>query len=104
VVVTDRVHGDDLYLPMNSIVQPVNRLTGSSVDRATHTPAFKEISVSLTVLPEQQPDPIPKQNFRHGHPTPQTGVEVERKWERSDYALPGTGRGDGLVQIETSRL
>jgi len=104
VVVTDRVHGDDLYMPMNSIVQPVNRLTSSKVDRATDTPAFKEVSVSLTVLPEQRENPLPWQNFRHGHPTPQTGVEVERKWKRTDYAPPGTERGDRLVQIETSKV
>jgi formate dehydrogenase major subunit len=103
VVVTDRVEGDQLYMPLNSIIQPVNRLTGSDVDRATHTPAYKEISVNMMVLPETQPNPIPPQNFRHGHPTPQTGVEVERKWKRADYALPGTHRGEKLVQIETSK-
>jgi formate dehydrogenase major subunit len=104
VVVTDRVHGDDLYMPLNSITQPVNRLTGSRVDRATDTPAFKEISVSLTVLPGQQPNPLPRQNFRHGHPTPQTGVEVERKWKRSDYSLPGTNHHERLVQIGTAKV
>lgn len=103
-VVTDRVHGNDLYMPMNSVTEPVNRLTGSKVDRDTHTPAYKEVSVSLTVLPEQRPNPLPKQNFRHGSRTPQSGVEVERKWKRSDYAFPGTRPGDRLVQIETSKL
>lgn len=103
-LVTDRVHGDDLYMPLNSIVTPVNKLTGSKVDRATHTPAYKEVSVSLTVLPEQLPNPLPRQNFRHGHRTPQTGVEVERKWKRSDYREPGPGREERLVQIETTKL
>ena len=103
VVVTDRVEGDHLYMPLNSTSQPVNGLTGSSVDRATHTPAYKEISVNLTVLPETRPDPLPPQNFRHGHPTPQPGVEVERKWKRKDYRMPGTN-GDGrLVQIQTKK-
>lgn len=104
VVVTDRVAGDQLYMPLNSVTQPVNRLTGSNVDRATHTPAYKEISVSMTVLPEVGPDPLPRQNFRHGHPTPQTGVEVERKWKRQDYSLPGTNGSDGLVQIQSKRV
>jgi len=27
-------------------------------------------------------------NHRFGHPTPQRGVEVERKWQRPDYRLP----------------
>jgi formate dehydrogenase major subunit len=26
---------------------------------------------------------------RFGHSTPQRGVEVERKWQRPDYRLPG---------------
>jgi formate dehydrogenase major subunit len=99
VVVTDRVEGDHLYMSLNSATQPVNRLTGSMVDRATHTPAYKEISVNLTVLPETGPDPLPPQNFRHGHPTPQTGVEVERKWKRADYSPPGTNGTEHLVQI-----
>ncbi len=104
VVVTDRVEGDQLYMPLNSVTEPVNRLTGSSVDRATHTPAYKEVSVNLTVLTQTGPNPLPPQNFRHGHPTPQTGVEVERKWKRADYKLPGTNRGDHLVQIETKKV
>jgi formate dehydrogenase major subunit len=102
VVVTDRVQGRQLYMPMNSIKQPVNRLTGSNVDRATHTPAYKEVSVQMTVLQEKRANPLPPENFRHGHPTPQLGVEVERKWRRHDYALPGTRPQDKLVQIETT--
>ncbi|HEY1767178.1 MAG TPA: formate dehydrogenase subunit alpha [Terracidiphilus sp.] len=97
VVVTDRVAGSQLYMPMNSVDQPVNRLTGSDVDRATHTPAFKEVSVQMTVLEEKRPNPLPPANFRHGHRTPQSGVEVERKWQRPDYRSPG----EELVQIRT---
>jgi formate dehydrogenase major subunit len=101
VLVTDRVQGKQLYMPMNTIEEPVNRLTGSHTDVVTHTPAFKETAVHLTVLPEQGANPLPRKNFRYGHPTPQRGVEVERKWKRSDYYLPGTGKDDKLVQIET---
>jgi formate dehydrogenase major subunit len=97
VVVTDRVQGRELYMPLNSIEQPVNRLTSSNVDRATHTPAFKELSVQMTVLEEKRPHPLPPGNFRHGHRTPQAGVEVERKWQRTDYRKPG----EDLVQIQT---
>jgi len=99
VLVTDRVQGKQLYLPLNSTAQPVNRLTGAGVDRATHTPAYKETSVQMIPLPEQGESPLPRINFRFGHPTPQTGVEVERKWRRSDYHLPGTAPDDKLVQI-----
>jgi formate dehydrogenase major subunit len=96
-VVTDRVHGDELYMPMNSTAEAVNRLTSSHTDAATHTPAYKETSVKMTVLGETGSDPLPKTNSRHGHPTPQRGVEVERKWKRADYRMPGSG----LVQIQT---
>ena len=104
VVVTDRVEGSQLYMPLNSVLQPVNRLTGLQVDRATHTPAYKEISVKMTLLQKEGPHPLPAENFRHGHRTPQTGVEVERKWLRSDYKLPGESAGDKLVQIKTTKV
>jgi formate dehydrogenase major subunit len=96
-VVTTRVTGNELYMPMNSSDEPVNRLTSSYTDKATHTPAYKETSVRLTVLNQVGDDPLPRTNSRHGHPTPQRGVEVERKWARSDYRVPG----NGLVQIQT---
>ena len=59
-VVTDRVHGKELYMPMNSAEQAVNRLTSSFTDPVTHTPAFKEVSVKMTVLPEIGESPLPK--------------------------------------------
>ncbi|MES2221773.1 MAG: formate dehydrogenase subunit alpha [Acidobacteriota bacterium] len=99
VLVTDRVQGKQLYLPLNSTEQPVNRLTGAGLDRATHTPAYKETTVQMIPLDEQGANPLPRVNFRFGHPTPQSGVEVERKWQRSDYRLPGTAPDDKLVQI-----
>jgi formate dehydrogenase major subunit len=98
-VVTPRVSGNELYMPMNSSLEPVNRLTSSCTDKATHTPAYKEASVHLTVLSQKGDNPLPRTNPRYGHPTPQTGVEVERKWARSDYHPPG----NGLVQIETRK-
>lgn len=104
VVVTDRVQGRQVYMPLNSTKHPVNRLTSSNVDRATHTPAYKEVSVHMTVLPEKIPNPLPPENFRHGTRTPQMGVEVDRKWKRSDYALPGTRPSDKLVQIQTTKV
>jgi len=76
-------------MPMNSIDDPVNRLTSSFTDKITHTPAYKETSVQMKVLGEVGDNPLPPTNSRHGHPTPQHGVEVERKWKRDDYALPG---------------
>jgi formate dehydrogenase major subunit len=103
-VVTDRVKGAELYMPMNSTEEPVNRLTSSYTDKVTHTPAYKEASVRMTVLPEKGENPLPRTNSRWGHPTPQMGVEVERKWKRADYHEPGIGNGNGsrLVQIQTA--
>ena len=97
-LVTDRVQGKELYMPMNSAESPVNRLTSKHTDLVTHTPAYKETSVHLRVLPEAGESPLPRINHRFGHPTPQQGVEVERKWKRPDYSIPG----NGLVQIQTN--
>jgi formate dehydrogenase major subunit len=106
-VVTDRVHGNELYMPMNSLDaldEAVNRLTSSHTDKVTHTPAYKETSVQMKVLPQVGPtpaqNPLPKTNSRFGHPTPQAGVEVERKWKRADYRMPGNS-ASALVQIQT---
>jgi formate dehydrogenase major subunit len=96
-VVTDRVHDGELYMPMNSTESPVNVLTGSHTDPVTHTPAYKETAVKLQVLNETGENPLPRANSRFGHPTPQRGVEVERKWKRPDYRMPG----NGLVNIRT---
>ena len=104
VLVTDRVHGKELYMPLNSILEPVNKMTSSHLDRATHTPAFKELSVQMVVLNETGPNPLPRENFRWGHRTPQEGVEVENKWQRSDYYVPGTKHCDELVQIKTTTV
>jgi formate dehydrogenase major subunit len=99
-VVTDRVKGMEMYMPMNSTEEPVNRLTSSHTDKATHTPAYKETSVRMTVTPEQGANPLPRTNSRWGHPTSQRGVEVERKWKRADYHEPG----NGLVQIQVQGI
>ena len=110
-LVTDRVHDKELYMPMNSmstagkVDEAVNRLTSSHTDKATHTPAYKETSVRMKVLPNTDGvapvSPLPRTNSRFGHPTPQAGVEVNRKWKRSDYRMPGSEPVDQLVQIQT---
>jgi formate dehydrogenase major subunit len=101
VLVSDRVSGKQLYMPMNSIEEPVNLLTSSHTDRATHTPAFKETAVEMTLLPEQDENPLPRGNFRYGTRTPQDGVEIARKWEQPGYRVPGTSAADKLVQIRS---
>ncbi len=96
-LVTDRVKGKELYMPMNSVEEPINRLTSSHTDKVTHTPAYKETSVQMQVVAQTGKSPLPRGNSRFGHPTPQQGVEVERKWKRADYREPG----NELVQIQT---
>jgi formate dehydrogenase major subunit len=88
-LLTDRVRGKELYMPMNSSESPVNRLTSSHADIVTHTPAYKEASVRLEILRDPGESPLPRTNHRFGNPTAQKGVEVERKWKRADYRLPG---------------
>jgi formate dehydrogenase major subunit len=98
-LITDRVTGRELYMPMNSVSSPINRLTSSHTDTPTHTPAYKETSVQMKVLGEIGESPLPRGNSRWGHPTPQSGVEVARKWKRADYRAPGSG----LVQIQPAQ-
>jgi predicted molibdopterin-dependent oxidoreductase YjgC len=38
-LVTERARYGELYMPMNFSTSPVNLLTGSRTDPATHTPA-----------------------------------------------------------------
>ncbi|MHB1628798.1 MAG: formate dehydrogenase subunit alpha [Bacilli bacterium] len=85
-LVTDRVRGAELYLSMNSSgPDAVNYLTGSESDRATHTPAYKEVAVKMEVLEDTGDRPLPRGNPRFGRPTPQRGVLVDDKWRRPDY-------------------
>ena len=101
VLVTGRVSGKQVYLPLTSQDGPINLLTGDHTDAATNTPAYKETSVRIEVLPEKGSNPLRPLNFRFsGRPTPQAGVEVERKWKRSDYRMPGT---EPLFQIDASK-
>jgi len=96
VLVTDRVTGNQLYAPLNSREHPINTLTSSNVDVAVHTPAYKETPVQIEPLPSMGRSPLPRTNHRFHQATPQNGVEVERKWARDDYRMPGSG----FVQIQ----
>ena len=60
VVVTDRVRGRELYMPMNSVDIPINVLTSSHTDPDTHTPAYKELSVRMKVLNDVGAPPPPR--------------------------------------------
>lgn len=87
VVVTDRVRGNELFLPMNSVQKEsaINFLTGPATDQRTNTPAFKQTMVKMEVLKKDGNNPLPPSNHRNKKRNPQNGVEVERKWQRADY-------------------
>ncbi|QBK26876.1 formate dehydrogenase subunit alpha [Ureibacillus thermophilus] len=86
-LVTDRVKGNELFLPMNSVSKDsaINFLTGPAADVNTKTPAYKQTKVRLEVLKDKGKRPLPKTNPRTKKRNPQNGVEVERKWKRPDY-------------------
>jgi formate dehydrogenase major subunit len=98
-LVTDRVQDGELYMPVNSVENRVNLLTGTHTDMPTHTPAYKDTAVQIQVLEVKGESPLPPNNFRFGHRTPQNGVEVERKWRQPGYKFPG----NSLVQIDTKK-
>ncbi|MDA8261707.1 MAG: formate dehydrogenase subunit alpha, partial [Actinomycetota bacterium] len=96
-LVTDRVSGDELYMPMNSQrnESAINVLTSNFTDRATHTPAYKELAVRMEVLEVDGASPLPRRNFRYGNRNPQLGIKIESKWGRADYVEPPEKRREG---------
>jgi len=87
VIVTDRVKDNELFLPMNSTKKEtaINFLTGPAVDQRTNTPAYKQTKVRMEVLKDHVKRPLPQSNPRDKKRTPQSGIEVERKWARDGY-------------------
>ncbi len=88
VVVSDEVKNGEVYMPVNSSEERVNVMSSSTADPVVDTPAYKEVAVKMEKLGENGTSPMPRTNPRYGSPTPQKGVEVERKWARSDYRFP----------------
>lgn len=87
VLVTDRVSGKELYVPMHSVSHEnaINLLTGNVGDVRTQTPAYKQAKVRMEFLKEKGMTPLPMYNPRYAKRNPQMGVQVERKWARDDY-------------------
>jgi formate dehydrogenase major subunit len=87
VLVTDRVKGKELFLPMHSATNEsaINILTGPATDHRTNTPAYKQTKVRMQVLEIDGTPPLPRTNPRFKKRNPRRGVEVERKWQRPDY-------------------
>lgn len=86
-LVTDRVQGNELFLPMNSVSKDsaINFLTGPAADINTSTPAYKQTKVRVEVLKAKGKTPLPRTNPRYKKRHPQNGVEVQRKWNRPGY-------------------
>lgn len=89
-LITDRVFGKEVYLPMNDNGDAaINLLSSSIADKDTSTPAYKETKAKLIILDKGNKSPLPENNFRFGNRVPQMGVNVESKWRRDDYVYPG---------------
>ena len=126
VLLSDEVADGQLYVPMISNAAPINDLTSSEVDPDSSTPAYKELAVRIrrtdTGVEGHAPgrrgsdrarrggppndtggSPLPRTHHRFGSPTPQRGVEVERRWARPDYRPPGGVATPGRDPDEESR-
>lgn len=95
VVVSDVVRKHELYMPVCSTEERVNMLSSNAHDPVVDTPAYKEVAVRMEKLGKRSKSPMPRTNPRFGDPTPQRGVEVERKWARPDYVFPPKPRPEG---------
>lgn len=106
VLVTDRVKGNELYLPMNTREdeKAVNKLTSSYYDKDTHTPNYKEAQVKMDVLERTGESPIPIHNHRFGNPQPHIGVEVMKKWNRPDFTpIPEALKKEGIFRGQSDQ-
>ncbi len=89
VIITERVAGNILFIPIHHGKPGVNGLTGDHHDPDVQTPAYKEIAIRLEKLARPpHASPLPSHNFRHGHRTPRDHLPVEDKWRQPGYTLP----------------
>ena len=86
-LITERVSGNELYMPMNAASDEatVNLLTSYNRDPDSDTPSYKELPVKIKKLKGNGGTPLPANNSRYGTPHPQKGIMVGEKWKRSDY-------------------
>jgi formate dehydrogenase major subunit len=89
VVITERMAGNVLFIPIHHGKTGVNGLTGEHHDPDVRTPAYKEIAINLQKLDRPpQVAPLPPHNFRYGQRTPLDHLPVEDKWQQAGYTLP----------------
>ncbi len=94
--ITDRVKGKEIYIPLNNDalengdLGAINALTNSDVDPYTDTPSYKRTHARMEVVKKRGKSPLNPTNFRvNKQRQPQYSVQVQKKWERSDYVFPG---------------
>ena len=94
--ITDRVKGKEIYIPLNNDalengdLGAINALTNSDVDPYTDTPSYKRTHARMEVVTKRGKSPLNPTNFRvNKQRQPQYSVQVQKKWERSDYVFPG---------------
>ncbi|WP_338563578.1 formate dehydrogenase subunit alpha [Erwinia sp. E_sp_B01_3] len=89
VVVTERMAGNILFMPIHHGKPGINLLTGDHHDPDVNTPAYKEIAVFMKKLNRSlKRSPLPRDNFRYGKRTPLTHLPIEDKWQQEGYTLP----------------
>lgn len=89
VVITHRVAGNVLFMPIHHGKDGVNALTGEHHDPDVNTPAYKELAVNMKRIDRRpQPDPLPLHNFRNGSRTPLPHLPIEQKWQQVGYREP----------------
>jgi formate dehydrogenase major subunit len=86
-LITERVGGNELYMPMNAASDSsgVNFLTSYTRDPDSDTPAYKELPVKIRKMKRNGGTPLPANNSRYATPHPQLGIMVKDKWKRPDY-------------------
>ncbi|EQD28441.1 formate dehydrogenase related protein, partial [mine drainage metagenome] len=86
---SSRVTGKTLYLAIHGRAEAaVNRLTNAAQDPSTRTPAYKEVPVALERLSSGAAgsSPLRSTNPRLHRTVPQTGIRVEERRARPEYA------------------
>jgi len=87
-LVTNRVRGKELYLPMNDSEAAINLLTGNHTDTVTHTPAYKELAVKLEDPARKRQISTAENQSTFWSSNASQRCGGSEKWAREDYKEP----------------
>lgn len=88
-VVTGRVQGRTLFMPIHHAKPGLNVLTGEHHDPEVNTPAYKEIAVCIEKIERPRGKPgLPYHNHRYGNRTPNRGPDAGQKQRQPGYTTP----------------